>query len=478
MVLVLGVKSEEVGLVPTDAGRHVVAVTVVIAHVGIERGIAMERLALVGIQSTIGQLAIVHQTLPSRRVQRCPVHTHGCQRCFVIAVQQLVDKSWGLVLTELQTYNGINVMLVIVETLVEVQLVAERIAIRVVSLLGIASATCQQTIAVLIDKRIMRHTHLIGIGIVILFTTVLRPLVLEHHIIFEPFQELSFQINERTDAHTTRVCQALVQRLQHVEAVGHQSWRTFHRTDARKVQGTTYITANVDIGRIHQIAVSILNTDIALLHGIAGIRAIGCRTIAQAGIHTKFHIQPFRQLKRTLIIHGESIRTVVHDAVLVVLVVERSKMVVATRLLRQRYIVTLGQRCTPHVVAILLVEVVLAPLAQGLVHLVSRDASFVAVAIQLIEGRIVVVLQLVEHQRHTTLVGHTVAVHLRLVIYDVACRGIVHLVKVRLGRYIPVGIHVHRRLIRLTLLRRHYDYTIGSQCAIDGGCSSILQHRY
>ena len=160
------------------------------------------------------------------------------------------------------------------------------------------------------------------------------------------------------------------------------------------------------------------------------------------------------------------------------LVVERGKMVVATRLLRQRYIVTLGKRGTPHVVAILLVEVVLAPLVQRLVHLVSRNASFVTVTIQLIEGRIVIILQFVEHQCHTALVGHTVVIDLRLVVNDIARRSIVHLVEVRLGRDIPVCIHVHRCLIRLTLLRRYHDYAIGSQRSVDRGCCRILEHRY
>ena len=240
----------------------------------------MERLALVGIQSAIGQLAVVDQTLPARRVQRRPVHAHGCQRRFVIAVQQLVDKARSPVLTELQTDNGINIMPVIVKALVEVQLVAERIAIRVVGLLCIAPATSQQAVAVLIDERIMRHTHLVGIGTIILFTAALRPLILEHDVILEPFQELGLKINKRTYAHATRVRQALVQRFQHVEAVGHQTWRPFHRTDAREVQGTAYIAADVDIGRIHQIAVGILDTGIAFLHGVAGVRAIGGRTLA------------------------------------------------------------------------------------------------------------------------------------------------------------------------------------------------------
>ena len=53
-----------------------------------------------------------------------------------------------------------------------------------------------------------------------------------------------------------------------------------------------------------------------------------------------------------------------------------------------------------------------------------------------------------------------------------------HLVEVRLGRDIPVGIHVHRCLIRLTLLRRYHYHTVGSQRTIDGGCCRILEHRY
>ena len=143
MVLVLGVESEEVGLVPTDAGCQVVTVAVVIAHIGVERGIAVERLALVRSQSAIRQLAVIYQALPSCRVHRRPVHADRGQCRLVVAIEQLVDESWRLVLTELQTHDGVDVMLAVVETLVEVQLVAERIAIGVVGLLGVASASRQ-----------------------------------------------------------------------------------------------------------------------------------------------------------------------------------------------------------------------------------------------------------------------------------------------------------------------------------------------
>ena len=59
MMLVLGVESEEIGLIPTDTARKVVAAQEVVTYVPIERGIAVEGLALTGRRSTETQGAVV-----------------------------------------------------------------------------------------------------------------------------------------------------------------------------------------------------------------------------------------------------------------------------------------------------------------------------------------------------------------------------------------------------------------------------------
>ena len=93
VVLVLGVESEEVGLVPSYAARQVIAVQVVVAHIGIERGVAVEYLALAGRQSAQALRAVVHQRLPALVVERLPVHADGGQRRVVVAVHQLLDEA-------------------------------------------------------------------------------------------------------------------------------------------------------------------------------------------------------------------------------------------------------------------------------------------------------------------------------------------------------------------------------------------------
>ena len=118
------------------------------------------------------------------------------------------------------------------KALLEVQLVAQRVAIRVVGLLCITASIGQQTVTALVDERIVGEAHLIGTRIVVGLATVLCPFVLEHQVIAEPLQELGLGIDERTDADAAGVGLALVQRLQHIEAVRHQSRCVLHLTDA------------------------------------------------------------------------------------------------------------------------------------------------------------------------------------------------------------------------------------------------------
>ena len=189
MVLVFGVESEEVSLVPTDAGSQIIAVQIVVAHIGIERGIAVEHLALRGSQSHIALRTVVHQTLPTSIVEAVPVHAHRRQCLIVITIHQLLDQAWRTILTQFKAHDGIDVV-VAQETMLKVQLITECIAISIVGLLHIASAIRQQALTVLVNKGIVCQSHLVGIGIIIHFTAALRPLILEHDVIPEPLQEL------------------------------------------------------------------------------------------------------------------------------------------------------------------------------------------------------------------------------------------------------------------------------------------------
>ena len=169
---------------------------------------------------------------------------------------------------------------------------------------------------------------------------------------------------------------------------------------------------------------------------------------------------------------------VVLDAVLVVLVVERRKVVRLLRLLRQRHVVALRHGVAPYFVAELLVVVVLPPLAQRLVDVGLADAALGLVAVQLIEWGVVVVAVGVEQRPHAAAAGHTGVVHLRFVVDDVRRRGVVHGVKIGLRRDKPVGVHAHRRLVGLALLRGEHDDAVGGQCTVDAGGCGILQHRH
>ena len=232
VVLVAGVESEEVGLVPADAARQVVAVEVVIAHVGVEGGIAVERLAL-AVDGAAGEAlrAVVDQALPALVGQRQPVHPDGGQGLLVVSVHHLVDDPPAAVLTQFQTHNGIDVMLRFQETPVEVELVAERIAVGVVRLLFVAAALGQQALAVLVDEGIVGHAHLVGVRVVVTLAAVLRPLVLEHHVVAEQLQELGLQVDEGPHTGGLALGQSLVERLQHVEAIRLQTRGVGHLAD-------------------------------------------------------------------------------------------------------------------------------------------------------------------------------------------------------------------------------------------------------
>ena len=188
------------------------------------------------------------------------------------------------------------------ETLFVVQLVTEGVAPRVVGLLPVASAISQQAFAVLIDEGIMCHAHLIGRGIVVDLAARLAPLVLEHHRVFEEFQELRLEVYERTQTDVAALGEALVERLQDIEAEGHQLFapRGLHGTDLREVGGAAGIAAHVHIGRIDQVALLVDDAGITLLHVIVHIRVVGLCGIREAAVDTQFGGEPFRELEAAL----------------------------------------------------------------------------------------------------------------------------------------------------------------------------------
>ena len=153
-------------------------------------------------------------------------------------------------------------------------------------------------------------------------------------------------------------------------------------------------------------------------------------------------------------------------------------MVGALRPLRQRDVVSLGDGGTPGQVAVLVIEVVLAPAVKCLFDIGLGDAPLGLVAIELIDGRIVVVAQFAEQRGNTTFIFYARVIDVCLVVDDVAGRGIVHGVERRFRRDIPVGVDVDRRLVGLALLGGDDDDTIGSQRAVDTGGGGILQHRH
>ena len=65
MVLVLRIESEEIGLIPADTACEIIAIAVVIAHIGIERGIAVEGLRLARGQTREPLCIAIYQTLPT-----------------------------------------------------------------------------------------------------------------------------------------------------------------------------------------------------------------------------------------------------------------------------------------------------------------------------------------------------------------------------------------------------------------------------
>ena len=162
------------------------------------------------------------------------------------------------------------------------------------------------------------------------------------------------------------------------------------------------------------------------------------------------------------------------------LVVERREVVRLLRLLRQRDVVALGDGSAPGQVAVLLVVVVLAPPVQCLVHFLLRHAPFGLVAVELVDGRVVAVadVKLVEQGLVVAATGHARVIDIGLVVDDVARRGVVHGVERGLGRDVPVGVHVDRRLVGLALLRGDDDDAVGGQCTVDAGSGGILQHRH
>ena len=150
----------------------------------------MEHLTLAGAQSAHALRAVIDQRLPALVVERLPVHADGGQRRVVVAVHQLLDEAWRAVLAQFEAHDGVHVVLGVEETLVEVQLVAERIAARVVGLLEEAAPVGQQALARLVNEGVVRQAHLVGGGLVVLLAARLPPLILEHDVILEPLQEL------------------------------------------------------------------------------------------------------------------------------------------------------------------------------------------------------------------------------------------------------------------------------------------------
>ena len=129
MVLVLGVESEEVCLIPANTSCQIITILVVVAYVGIEGCIAMEGLTLRNSRAAAETLGtVIHQTLPTLIGQTQPVHTDRCQRLIIIAEHHLINQTRRTILTQLESHNRIHVMLGIQETLVEVQLITESIA--------------------------------------------------------------------------------------------------------------------------------------------------------------------------------------------------------------------------------------------------------------------------------------------------------------------------------------------------------------
>ena len=200
MLLLTGVKTEEVCFIPSDTSRNIITVFIVVANVCIEGGIAVKCLCLTNCQATVALRAIIDQTLPPFVIECLPVHARGSECRFIITIHQLLNITGGPVFTQLKAHDCIHVMLIIQKCLVKIQLTAESITIAVVRLLEIVPAFRKQLVPVHINKSISRDTHLVGGRVIIGLTACLPPFVLIHHVEFKTFQKAHFRIHKRPDS--------------------------------------------------------------------------------------------------------------------------------------------------------------------------------------------------------------------------------------------------------------------------------------
>ena len=147
---------------------------------------------------------------------------------------------------------------------------------------------------------------------------------MEHHGVAEPVEELRLEIDKRSHADVARLGQTLINRFQYVEGERHHVFDVlcFDIPKHRPVDGTAGIATHIDIGRVDQIPLGILDAGITLLHRIIGIGVLRSGTIIETSVDTQFGCQPLGELETALHIEGEGIALVILDTVLVVFVVE------------------------------------------------------------------------------------------------------------------------------------------------------------
>ena len=98
-------------------------------------------------------------------------------------------------------------------------------------------------------------------------------------------------------------------------------------------------------------------------------------------------------------------------------------MIVISGLLRYTHIITLGHGCTPGVVAIFFIIVIIAPLIQSGIYLITADFSIFPIQIKLEQRIVVSRFKTGQVSRRTPYFGYIGIKYSRLVINDFTGRS-------------------------------------------------------
>ena len=150
-------------------------------------------------------------------------------------------------------------------------------------------------------------------------------------------------------------------------------------------------------------------------------------------------------------------------------------MIVISGLLRYTHIITLGHGCTPDVVAIFFIIVIIAPLIQSGIYLITADISIFPIQIKLEQRIVVSGFKTGQVSRRTPYFGYIGIKYSRLVINDFTGRSQIQALEIWLGSDKPVGVYRHVRTFFFGLLRSDHNNSICSQSTINTSCCGIFQ---